>query len=142
MQLSNGLVEGNYIHNPGYIAGDHTNGIVSTGGTKTLVIQNNTIFNSIGQTDAVTVNASTSGVPVANATIQNNFIAGGGYAIYGGTGSGNTTSNIVIKNNRFGQLYFPKSGQFGPVAYFDSAGKGNVWSGNIWDTTGQAIAAP
>jgi hypothetical protein len=142
MQLSNGLVDGNYIHDPGYIAGDHTNGIVSTGGTKTLVIQNNTIFNSIGQTDAVTVNAATSGVPVANATIQNNFIAGGGYAIYGGTGSGNTTSNIVIKGNRFGQIYFPKSGQFGPVAYFDPAGKGNVWSGNIWDSTGQAIAAP
>jgi hypothetical protein len=106
MQLSNGLVDGNYIHDPGYIAGDHTNGVVSTGGTKTLVIQNNTIFNSIGQTDAVTVNAATSGVPVANATIQNNFIAGGGYAIYGGTGSGNTTSNIVIKGNRFGQIYW------------------------------------
>ena len=53
MQLSNGLVDGNYIHDPGYIAGDHTNGVVSTGGTKTLVIQNNTIFNSIGQTDAI-----------------------------------------------------------------------------------------
>jgi hypothetical protein len=39
-------------------------------------------------------------------------------------------------------IYFPKSGQFGPVAYFDPAGKGNVWSGNIWDSTGQAIAAP
>ena len=142
MQLSNGMVDGNYIHDPGYIAGDHTNGVVSTGGTKTLVIQNNTIFNSIGQTDAISVNAATSGAPVANATIQNNLIAGGGYAIYGGTGSGNTTSNIVIKNNRFGQLYYPKSGQFGPVAYFDSAGKGNVWSGNVWDTTGQAIAAP
>ena len=142
MQLSNGLVDGNYIHDPGYIAGDHTNGVVSTGGTKTLVIQNNTIFNSIGQTDAVTVNAAKSGMPVANATIQNNLIAGGGYAIYGGTGLGNTTSNIVIKNNRFGQLYFPKSGQFGPVAYFASAGKGNVWSGNIWDSTGQAIAVP
>ena len=59
-----------------------------------------------------------------------------------GAGLGNTTSNIVIKGNRFGQLYFPKSGQFGPVAYFASAGKGNVWSGNIWDTTGQAIASP
>ena len=142
MQIPTGMVDGNYIHDPGYIAGDHTNGVVSTGGTKSLVIQNNTIFNSIGQTDAVTVNASTSGVPVANATIQNNLLAGGGYAIYGGTGLGNTTSNIVIKNNRFGQLYYPKSGQFGPVAYFASTGKGNVWSGNIWDTTGQAIASP
>ena len=142
MQLSNGLVDGNYIHDPGYIAGDHTNGVVSTGGTKTLMIENNTIFNSQGQTDAVTVNSAKSGMPVANETIQNNFLAGGGYAIYGGTNLGNTTSNIVIKGNRFGQLYYPKSGQFGPVAYFDSAGKGNVWSGNIWDSTGLAIATP
>jgi hypothetical protein len=142
MQLSNGLVDGNYIHDPGYIAGDHTNGVVSTGGTKTLVIQNNTIFNSIGQTDAITVNAAKAGAPVANETIQNNLIAGGGYAIYGGTSVGNTTSNIVIKGNRFGQIYYPKSGQFGPVAYFNSAGKGNVWSGNVWDSTGQAISAP
>jgi hypothetical protein len=142
MQLSNGLVDGNYIHDPGYIAGDHTNGVVSTGGTKTLVIQNNTIFNSIGQTDAITVNSAKSGMPVANQTIQNNLIAGGGYAIYGGTNLGNTTSNIVIKGNRFAQIYYPKSGQFGPVAYFASTGKGNVWSGNIWDTTGQAVPAP
>jgi hypothetical protein len=139
MQLSNGLVDGNYIHDPGYIAGDHTNGVVSTGGTKTLVIQNNTIFNSIGQTDAISVNSAKSGMPVANQTIQNNLIAGGGYAIYGGTNLGNTTSNIVIKGNRFAQIYYPKSGQFGPVAYFASTGKGNVWSGNIWDTTGQTV---
>ena len=79
---------------------------------------------------------------MANKTIENNFLAGGGYAIYGGDGLGNTTSNIVIKGNRFGQLYYPKSGQFGPVAYFTSTGTGNVWSGNYWDTTGQTIPAP
>jgi hypothetical protein len=81
-------------------------------------------------------------VPVANKTIENNFLAGGGYTIYGGTALGNPTSNIVIKNNRFGQLYYPLGGEYGPVAYFNSAGTGNVWSGNTWDTTGQAISAP
>ena len=35
MQISNGLVQGNYIHNPGYIAGDHTNGVVTNGGDRT-----------------------------------------------------------------------------------------------------------
>jgi hypothetical protein len=143
MQISAGLVQGNYIHNPGYIAGDHTNGIVTNGGTESMTINDNTILNSLGQTDAISLDAATVSASVANKTIENNFIAGGGYSIYGGYGQGNNpTSNIVIKNNRFGQLYYAKGGQFGPVAYFNPAGTGNTWSGNVWDTTAQAIAAP
>ncbi len=142
MQISTGLVDANYIHNPGYIAGDHTNGVVTNGGTESLVIEDNTIFNSLGQTDVISLDPATSGVPVANKTIENNFLAGGGYAIYAGAAAGSTTSNIVITGNRFGQLYYPKSGQFGPVVYFTSTGTGNTWSGNSWDTTGQAIPAP
>jgi Right handed beta helix region len=143
VQVSTGLVDGNYIHDPGYIAGDHTNGVVTNGGTQPLVIENNTIFNSQGQTDAISVDPATSGMSVANKTIEGNFLAGGGYAIYGGDGQANTTtSTIVIKDNRFGQLYYPKSGQFGPVVYFDHTGTGNTWSGNSWDTTGQAIPVP
>ena len=33
IQISTGLAHGNYIHNPGYIAGDHTNGFFANGGT-------------------------------------------------------------------------------------------------------------
>ena len=142
IQISTGLVDGNYIHNPGFIAGDHTNGFYTAGGTKPLTIQNNTIFNSIGQTDAINLDAGSAGVPVANKTVQNNFLAGGAYTIYGGTALGNPTSNIVIKGNRFGQLYHPKSGYYGPVAYFSATGTGNAWSGNFWDTTGQTIPSP
>jgi hypothetical protein len=143
MQVSAGLVEGNYIHDPGYIAGDHTNGIVTNGGTQSMTINDNTVFNSQSQTDAITLDASTGGVAVANKTIENNFLAGGGYSIYGGDGpSTNPTSNIVIKNNRFGQQYFAKGGQFGAVAYYDHTGSGNSWTSNIWDTTGQAIPSP
>ena len=143
IQISAGLVDGNYIHNPGYVAGDHTNGVaIDGGGAGHLTIQNNTIFNSLGQTDAITLGVSTIGELVANKTVVNNFLAGGGYAIYGGSGRNNPTSNIVIKGNRFGQLYFPKSGQFGPQAYYDHTGTGNTWSGNIWDTTGKAIPSP
>jgi hypothetical protein len=143
MQVSAGLVEGNYIHDPGYLAGDHTNGVVTNGGTAPMTIEDNTIFNSQTQTDAISLDASTGGVAVANKTVENNFLAGGGYSIYGGDGpSSNPTSNIVITGNRFGQQYFAKGGQFGAVAYFDPTGSGNTWSGNIWDTTAQAIAAP
>ena len=142
IQISTGLVDGNYIHNPGYVAGDHTNGFYTAGGTRPLTIQNNTIFVNMGQTDAINLDAGTSGVPVANKTVQNNFLAGGAYTIYGGTALGNPTSNIVIKGNRFGQHFYPKSGYYGPVAYFSATGTGNIWSGNFWDTTGKTIPSP
>ena len=34
IQISTGLVDGNYIHDPGYIAGDHTNGFFINGGNE------------------------------------------------------------------------------------------------------------
>jgi len=142
IHVSTGLVEGNYIHDPGYISGDHTNGFYVNGGTEPLTIQDNTIFNSQGQTDAINLDAGSAGVPVANKTVENNFLAGGGYTIYGGDALGNPTSKIVIKGNRFGQLYYKTSGQYGPGAYFSATSTGNVWSGNTWDTTGAATPAP
>ena len=144
VQLETGLVQGNYIHAPGYIAGDHTDGIVNmTAGTAPLTIEDNTIFISLSQTSAISLDVvNANGVPIGNKTIENNFLAGGGYAIYAGADLGNTTTNILIEGNRFGQLYYPKSGQFGPSAYYNHAGTGNVWSGNTWDTTGQAVPTP
>jgi hypothetical protein len=143
MQVSAGLVQGNYIHDPGYTAGDHTNGIVTNGGTAPMTIKGNTVFNTLGQTDAISLDASAGGVPVANKTVQGNFLAGGGYSVYAGDGpAGNPTTHIVITGNRIGQQYFAKGGQFGAGAYYDPAGTGNTWSGNIWDTTGTAIPSP
>jgi hypothetical protein len=142
VQLTSGLVTGNYIHDPGYISGDHTNGVIANGGTGQLTISGNTILNSISETDAITLDTSTVPGTVSNKTIENNLLGGGDYAIYGGTAFGHTTSNIVIANNRFSQAYYPKSGQFGPVAYFSPSGAGNSWTSNVWDTTGQTIPAP
>jgi hypothetical protein len=142
IQISGGLADGNYIHAPGYISGDHTNGFYVNGGTAALTIKDNTIFNSLNQTDDINLDAGSAGVAVANKTVENNFLAGGGYSIYGGTALSNTTSNIVIEGNRFGQNYYALGGLYGPGAYFATTGTGNVWSGNFWDTTGQAIPAP
>jgi len=142
VQLNAGTVTGNYIHDPGYITGDHTNGVISNGGTAQLTITHNTILNKLSQTDAITLDTNQTPGPVSNKTIENNLLAGGDYPIYGGTAFSHTTSNILIENNRFGQLYYPKSGQFGPVAYFNSTQPGNVWSGNMWITSGKPIPAP
>jgi hypothetical protein len=144
IQVSTGQVDSNYIHDPGFVAGDHTNGIYVNGGTQSLMIWNNTIFDSMGQTDAINLDAGTPGpsAPVANKTISDNLLAGGAYTIYGGAASGSPTSNIVIQDNRFGQLYYAKSGLYGPAYYFNAAGTGNKWTMNIWDTTGQSVPSP
>jgi hypothetical protein len=142
VQLTAGLVTGNYLHDPGYIAGDHTNGVIANGGTGQLTVSDNTILDNLGQTDAVTIDTNQVAGPVTNKVIENNLLSGGSYVIYGGTAFGHSTSGIVIQDNRFGQGFYSKSGQFGPAAYFDHTGAGNVWSGNVWDSTGATIPAP
>jgi hypothetical protein len=137
VQLPAGTISGNYLHNVGYINGDHTDGIMAGGSTTPATITGNTVFISLGQTDAITIDASSSGQEVANQTITGNFLAGGAYALYAGAGNNDKTANIHITGNRFGQQYFAKSGQYGPDAYYNSTDPGNVWSGNVWDTTGQ-----
>jgi hypothetical protein len=135
VQISTGLIAGNYIHDPGYIHGDHTNGIYAAGTTKPLTVYGNTIFNDLGQTDDINLDASSSGQDVANKFVVDNLLAGGGYSIYGGGGRDGHTSNIVIEDNEFGQLYYPHGGQYGPAAYVNLGQAGNVWSGNVWSGT-------
>ncbi len=141
IQLGAGLIQGNYIHDPGFVTGDHTNGIYAGGSTTQLTIVDNTILNNLNQTDDINLDAASSGSLVSNKTIENNFLAGGGYSIYGGTGPGNPTSNILIEGNRFGQQYYTTGGEFGPVAYYSATATGDVWSGNIWDTTAQSVSS-
>jgi hypothetical protein len=141
VQMSAGLIQDNYIHDMGFLPGDHVNGTTSNGGnTNLLTIQHNTIFNNLNQTDAVSLFQDNG--PQANKTINGNLLAGGGYSIYGGSKAGSpATSNIKITNNVIATTYFPKGGQYGPVASYNS-GNGNAWSGNTWDSTGQTIPSP
>jgi hypothetical protein len=142
VQLESGLVENNYIHDPGFIAGDHTNGVMSNGGSVPLTITHNTVFNNRTQTDAIALFEDFSAQ--ANRTVTNNLLAGGGYCIYGGNTktSNGPTSNIVITGNVIATNYFPKGGANGPVVYFNTGGQGNSFKNNTWDTTGSTVPAP
>jgi hypothetical protein len=131
IQISTGMIAGNYIHDPGYIHGDHTNGIYVGGTTEPLTIYGNTIFNDLGQTDDINLDASGSGQAVANKYVVDNLLAGGGYSIYGGGARNGRTSNIVIEDNDFGSLYYQKGGRYGAAAYVNQQQSGNVWSGNV-----------
>jgi hypothetical protein len=142
VQVTTGLVSGNYIHDFGYIAGDHTNGVFDAGSTGYLTIRHNTILDNLSETDAISLDASFSGSRVANKIVVNNLLGGGGYAIYGGDSLGNATSHIVIERNRFSQLDYAKGGQYGAAGYYDSQSAGNRWTGNVWDSTGRAVTAP
>ena len=138
INATSGQITGNYIHDPGFITGDHTDGIYDQGGTGQLTISGNTVLNSLGQTCAIMLE-SVPGQPVANKTISGNLLAGGGYVIYAGGARGDS-SHIVITGNRFGRQYYPDSGRYGPVAQFQPDGTGNAWSRNVWNRHAQLAA--
>ena len=140
VQVYQGLIQGNYIHDLGWIPGDHINGVTTNGDTRPLMIRHNTIFNQFNQTDAIGL-FQDFGV-VADVTIDDNLLAGGGYTVYAGMGSKGIPVNIRIIHNRISSKFFGHGGHWGPVAYFSATGHGNVWSGNVWDGTGQLIRAP
>lgn len=138
VQIYQGLIAHNFIHSPGFEPGDHTNGTTSTGSTQQLDIIHNTVFNPLGQTDAISL-FQDFGLE-ANRTISDNLMAGGGYTLYAGQNSGApATYNIKVTNNRFSRLYFSRGGYYGPVTAYNPDGVGNVWSGNIWDDTGASV---
>ena len=140
VQIYQGLIQGNYIHRLGMVSTDHVNGLTTNGDTRPLAIRHNTIFVSYGQTDAIGL-FQDFGV-VANVTIDDNLLAGGGYTIYGGQGSKGQPSRIVITNNRISTRFFRLGGQWGPAAYFSTGAAGDVWAGNVWDGTGRRIPPP
>lgn len=149
VQMSRGLLQDSYIHDAGYVNGDHTNGFTDNGGRTdgTMIVRHNTIFNQIGQTDCISF-FQDYGV-IQNVTADNNYLAGGGYTIYGGEGDTShprvKTSNVVITNNLISTRFYPLGGSFGPAAYFDETVASNIWTGNVWadgPNVGKTIPAP
>ena len=141
VQLEAGTVQDNYIHDPGFITGDHTNGVTSNGGgTALLTISHNTILISRSQTDAIGL-FEDFGIQT-NRVISSNLLAGGGYAIYAGQNTGGApTTGIVITGNVISSIYYPGGGYYGPIAHFNPAGRGDIWSRNTWIATKRLIAS-
>ncbi|WP_206185023.1 hypothetical protein [Thermoactinospora rubra] len=136
-----GVIEDNYLHDPVYFDGDHTDMITTSGGPPKgakLVIRHNTVINTLDQTGAIALFQDFS--VVHDVLVEGNYLAGGGYSLYGGAGKLGKSSNIKIVGNVFSRAVWPKGGYYGPVAYFDMDGPGNVWSGNVWEETGTSVA--
>ena len=69
--------------------------------------------------------------PVTNATIQDNWLAGGAYCLYPGGVTG--SKNIVIQGNFFSTEFFACFGGFtGSTRPPTVTGNGDVWRRNVW----------
>jgi hypothetical protein len=138
IQLQEGVIRDNYVHDAIFGAGDHTNSFTSNGSTSPMLIQHNTMFNQLDQTDAISL-FQDFGLQ-SNHIVDDNIVAGGGYTIYGGGGGFGVATDIQITNNRFARIYFPNCGSYGPITAWDAAGTNNVWAGNVWDDTGLPVS--
>lgn len=138
-----GLVQNNWVHDLGHLAGDHHSGISTHGNAVGLTVRHNTVLlhgasypGGGGLSGALTIYSDFG--HAQNVTLQDNFISGGSYVIYGGNSgnqSGSPATNIKIIGNRFvcGDWIY------GPLAAFSGSSPGNEWSGNFCDGTGKIV---
>jgi hypothetical protein len=131
-ESENVLIEDNFIHD--WVANPsnspHYDGIVpGEAGAGPWTIRHNTIL--MWSPTHMTSVISFQGVPgqrVGPMTIDNNFLAGGGYVISAG---GDTNySGLVFTSNRFANIFSPNSGDYG-IMYFTPVWgtKGTQWGG-------------
>ncbi len=121
-----------------YYTDAHLDGIQVGGGDSGYRILRNKILLEADQTGAISLFQDW-GVNT-DFVIDSNYLAGGGYTFYGGAGSFGHSTDITFTNNVFGRDFWPESGYWGPVAYWDG-GVGNVWSNNRFDN-GELIPEP
>lgn len=147
LSMGQGHLHDNYVHGivPFRNNGgewQHTDAVISGGGNRgRLVIRHNTLLNPVavdrGASAAVGLFADTG--HVSNTVVDNNLLAGGAYALYGG---GDGATGITVTDNVFSTRYHPKSGFYGPVAAWNADGPGNVWRGNRFSDGTPVIPEP
>jgi hypothetical protein len=135
LSMGQGNLHDNYVHDIApfvNLGGEwqHTNAVISGGGnTGHLAIRHNTLLNetSLKQGASGSIGLFADVGVVRNVTVDDNWIAGGAYALYGGdTGA----TGIRVTNNVFSTQYHPAAGGYGVVAHWNHEGAGNVWRDN------------
>jgi Right handed beta helix region len=137
------VIEDSFVHDL-YVRedlGSHNEDVITNGFSAGLTLRHNRLENGYGQTAAISLFADFAAVQ--KITVDDNLLAGGGYTIYGGSTCPKPycrqTSGIVVTGNRFSRQFFSKGGQYGPVADFDAAAPGNLWSDNAWSDTAEPV---
>jgi hypothetical protein len=145
VSTGHGLIHDNWTHNQAMFINlgkewVHTDSIISSGAdTGGLVIRHNTLVNQdpVDRGASASVGLFPDDGPVANSTVDDNWMAGGAYAFYGGDAGAH---GIVVTNNIFSTEISPNGGFYGFVAHWNAGGAGNVWSGNR--TAAGAVVTP
>jgi hypothetical protein len=129
----NSVLADSYVHGLAGTSSSHYDGVTADG-YRGWTISHNTIINDYGQTAAVWIGdpryAPSEGV------LANNYLAGGGYAVYAGPGTG---AGLRVTGNVFSTLIHARGGYWGPITSWSNAG--NTWSGNTWSGGSLAGAA-
>lgn len=121
---STSALRDSFIHNLRGSRSSHYDAVTADGFTSWL-IYHNTILNHQSQTAAVWVGDNR--YRASSGLLSRNYIAGGGFSIYSGHGTG---MGIRVRDNRFSTRYFSRSGYYG-VAYEWERSR-NTWEGNKW----------
>jgi len=117
------VLKDSWFHTFANIAGvSHVDGFQCNSTCDGTVIDHNFIDVDQDQTGAVSL-FQDFGIP-RNVLVQNNWLRGAGWTIYGGAGTRGTPTNIRILNNTV------DPGQYGWMAYWNASGAGNVATGN------------
>jgi hypothetical protein len=140
----------NIGYKEGGAAEDHYECLSSEGNDSKapLVIENSTFLNPHeGQTAAIYLESLVG--PIHEVTIEKDFLAGGGYVIYGGAQGGETPVGPErIVDNRIARCVTTKSACPGAGGYYERGGEhgveayvltGATDSGNFWDNNREAI---
>ena len=141
----NVVIQDSYIHGLGANTDAHKDGIYAGDGSNVVIRHNNITCNdgsSGGCTSAIGLLDDFS--PITYWTIDHNLLnTNGSFCFYGSGGpqKNYTNNHIVFTNNHFGKAVNAKCGYYGPVTYFESSAPGNIWSGNVWDDTGEPVGA-
>lgn len=147
LSMGTGYLHDNYVHDlvPFRNAGgewQHTDAVISGGSNKgQLIIRHNTLLNATpvdkGASAAIGLFADTG--PVSHTVVDDNLLAGGAYALYGG---GPGATGIKVTNNVFSRRYHRNSGVYGAVTAWNAGGASNVWRGNRFSDGTPITPAP
>jgi hypothetical protein len=126
---NNDVLENSFIHDLAFTSSSHNDGVQQNGGHND-VVRHNTIFNPHNQTSCVNFTTDFGGI--SDITITGNLLNGGNYTVYSRAGSsgGSDPTGVSVTDNHFGS-----ADVFGLL----SADGSVAWSGNVSDSTGQAV---
>ncbi len=138
----NVLVEGNYMEEIEELHGTHADGVQIEAGNG-VTIRNNTILlntDITGEPDSDTAPIAVMAElgNVSNVVTENNFIAGGAFAVYYEVKGYPWTGDAIFRNNRISTQFYPQGGRYGAL-YPNSRPSQLVFTGNVFHESGTAV---